>query len=125
MPGFSDACVLATFPLLANWVIADVALASLRTSCPRVRFVVDHDAKGLALALSGRWKNRPVHVHVLDAGIAGLLRLIASDEAELVLVGSLSAAWLLDPAAPAVLAAAAGASVAKASLQRTPVELYG
>jgi len=125
VPGFSDACVLATFPLLANWVIADFALASLRTSCPRVRFVVDHDAKALALALSGRWKNRPVQVHVLDAGIAGLLRLIASDEAELVLVGSLSAAWLLDPAAPAVLAAAAGTSVAKASLQRTPVELYG
>ena len=65
MPGFSDACVLATFPLLANWVIADFALASLRTSCPRVRFVVDHDAKALALALSGRWKNRPVQVHVL------------------------------------------------------------
>jgi carbonic anhydrase/acetyltransferase-like protein (isoleucine patch superfamily) len=117
--------VFATFPLLANWVIADFALASLRTSCPRVRFVVDHDAKGLALALAGRWKNRPAEVHVLDAGLAGLLRLLASDEAEQVLVGSLSAAWLLDPSAPAALAAAAGGSVAKASIQRTPVELYG
>jgi carbonic anhydrase/acetyltransferase-like protein (isoleucine patch superfamily) len=125
VPGFSDACALATFPLLANWVIADFALASLRDCCSRVRFVVDHDAKTLALALAGRWKNRPAEVHVLEGGLAGLLRLLASDEAEQVLVGSLSAAWTLGPAAPSALAAAAGASVAKASLNRTPVELYG
>jgi carbonic anhydrase/acetyltransferase-like protein (isoleucine patch superfamily) len=117
--------VFATFPMLANWVIADFALASLRDSCARVRFVVDHDAKSLALALAGRWKNRPAEVHVLDAGLDGLLRLLASDAAEQVLIGSLSAAWMLDPGSPATLAAAAGSSVVKASLQRTPIELYG
>lgn len=125
MPGFSDACVFATFPLLGNWAIADFALASLRESCASVRIVVDHDAKAAALALSGRWKNRPVEVHVLENGLTGLLRLLSSDASELVLVGSLSAAWVLDPASPAALAAAAAGSVAKASLQRTPVELYG
>ncbi|MCX7028653.1 MAG: hypothetical protein NTU62_00840 [Spirochaetes bacterium] len=117
--------MFATFPMMANWVIADFALASLRQSCSRVRFVVDYDAKTLALALAGRWKNRPVEVHVLETGLSGLLRLLASDEAEQVLIGSLSAAWLLDPGSPAALASAAGESVAKASLQRTPVELYG
>jgi carbonic anhydrase/acetyltransferase-like protein (isoleucine patch superfamily) len=117
--------VLATFPLLANWVIADFALASLGPSCARVRIVVDHDAKSLALALAGRWKHRPVEVHVLENGLAGLLKLLAADEAERLVVGSLSAAWLLDPEAPGLLAAAAGASFAKASLGRTPVELYG
>jgi carbonic anhydrase/acetyltransferase-like protein (isoleucine patch superfamily) len=125
VPGFSDACVFATFPLLANWVIADFALASLRVSCSKVRFVVDHDAKSLAVALAGRWKNRPVEVHVLDNGLDGLVRLLSSEEAEQVLIGSLSAAWMLDPGSPAALTAAAGESVAKASLQRTPVELYG
>jgi hypothetical protein len=125
VPGISDACVFATFPLLANWVIADFALASLKDSCSRVRFVVDHDAKALAITLSGRWKNRPVEVHVLEGGLPGLLRLLASDEVEQVLVGSLSAAWTLDPGAPSALMAAAGTSVAKASLRRTPVELYG
>jgi carbonic anhydrase/acetyltransferase-like protein (isoleucine patch superfamily) len=125
VPGFSDACVFATFPLMANWVIADFALASLRASCSRVRFVVDHDAKSLALTLAGRWKNRPVEVHVLENGLEGLLRLLASDGAEQVLIGSLSAAWMLAPGSPAALATAAGETVAKASLQRTPVELYG
>lgn len=125
MPGFRPACTLATFPLLANWVIADFALASLRESCCRVRFVVDHDAKPLALALAGRWKGRPAEVQVLEPGIAGLLRLLDAETSERLIVGSLSAAWLLDPAAPAILAAAAGGGVAKASLQRTPVELYG
>jgi hypothetical protein len=90
-----------------------------------VRIVVDHDAKSLALSLAGRWKHRPVEVHVLENGADGLLRLLAGDEAERLLVGSLSAAWLLDPAAPGLLAAAAGTGVAKASLGRTPVELYG
>lgn len=125
MPGFPDSCVLATFPLLANWVFADFALASLLPSCARVRIVVDHDAKPLASALAGRWKHRPVEVHVLENGLAGLLRLLAADDAERLLVGSLSAAWLLDPAAPGLLTAAADASVAKASVGRTPVELYG
>jgi carbonic anhydrase/acetyltransferase-like protein (isoleucine patch superfamily) len=110
---------------MANWVVADYALASLRESCSRVRFVVDHDAKALAVALAGRWKGRPAEIHVLEGGLAGLLRLLASDGAEQVLVGSLSAAWMLDEGAPAALIAAAGPSVAKASLQRTPVELYG
>ncbi len=125
MPGFPDSCVLATFPLLANWVFADFALASLCPSCTRVRIVVDHDAKPLAAALAGRWKRRPVEVLVLENGATGLLRLLAADETERLLIGSLSAAWLLDPAAPGILAAAAGASVAKASIGRTPVELYG
>jgi len=72
VPGFSDACVFATFPLLGNWAIADFALASLRESCASVRIVVDHDAKAAALALSGRWKNRPVEVQFwLDAGSRG------------------------------------------------------
>lgn len=111
--------------MLANWVIADFALASLRESCSRVRFVVDHDAKPLALALASRWKGRPAEVHVLEPGLAGLLRLLGAETAERLLVGSLSAAWLLDPIAPAALAAVAAHAVAKASLQRTPVELYG
>ena len=125
MPGFPESCVLSTFPLLANWVIADFALASLCPSCCRVKIVVDHDAKPLALALAARWKHHPVEVHVLENGLAGLLRLLAADEAERLVVGSLSAAWLLDPAAACLLGEAAGASVAKASLGRTPVELYG
>jgi carbonic anhydrase/acetyltransferase-like protein (isoleucine patch superfamily) len=125
VPGFSEACVLATFPILANWVIADFALASLLGSCARVRLVVDHDARGLAGSLAGRWKDRPVEVHVLEPGLAGLMRLLATDDAERVLVGSLSAAWLLAPEAASALAAAAGGALAKASLQRTPVELYG
>jgi carbonic anhydrase/acetyltransferase-like protein (isoleucine patch superfamily) len=125
VPGFTESCVLATFPMLANWVVADFALASLLPSCRRVRIVVDHDAKPLALALAARWKHHPVEVHVLENGLAGLQRLLAADEAERLVVGSLSAAWLLDRTAPGMLAEAAGASVAKASLGRTPVELYG
>lgn len=125
MPGFTDSCVLATFPLLANGVVADFALASLQGSCGRVRIVVDHDAKPLAAALAGRWRGRPVEVHVLENGLAGLHRLLAAEEAERLLVGSLSAAWLLDPGAAGTLAETAGASVAKASVGRTPVELYG
>lgn len=124
MPGFIDGCVLATFPLLANWVIADFALASLRGSCSRVRFVVDGDAKALAASLAGRWKGRPAEIHLLEGGLPGLLRLLASDGAEQVIVGALSSAWLLDAAAPSALVAAAGGSIAKASLQRTPIELY-
>ena len=125
MPGFTESCVLATFPLLANGVVADFALASLLPSCRQVRIVVDPDAKPLALALAARWKHHPVEVHVLDNGLAGLQRLLAADEAERLVLGSLSAAWLLAGAAPGMLADAAGRSVAKASLGQLAPDPFG
>ncbi len=98
--------------------------------------------------LAGRWKGRPAEIVTADTSpaprsgfaaavrpvpgaaprpagpAAGLARLLAAEEAPFVVLAALSAAWLLEPGEIQRLVAAAAKGVVKASLQRTPIELY-
>jgi hypothetical protein len=116
---------LALFPFWGNWCLVDFALASMPTGA-RVTVVLEEEARAIAGPLAGRWKGHPVDIVDIDAGVGALAKLFAAEGAEWIVLAALSAVWLLAPGALERLVASAGAArrVIKASVQRTPVELY-
>ncbi len=89
-----------------------------------MRIVLDESSRALALTLGGRWKKAPAEVHVLEDGIDGLIRLLEEDPADVVAMCSLSSVSVFDARALLDLGARRGGELVKASIQKTPVEMY-
>lgn len=89
-----------------------------------MRIVLDGASRGLAQSLASRWKKTPAEIHVLEDGIASFSRLLDRDEAEIVVLSSLSSVMLFDVRDALQARGPGSADVVKLSIERTPVETY-
>lgn len=89
-----------------------------------VTIVLDESARAASLALSTRWKKPMARVHLLEAGLDELLRLVDSSGADQIVLASLSSVSIIDPAALLASVAAAASQLVKISVARTPIEMY-
>ncbi len=89
-----------------------------------VTVVLQESARSAALSFSTRWKKPSARVHVLEGGLAGLVRLIEACDAERVVLASASSVFLLDGGVLREKIAQVADHVVKLSVARTPVELY-
>ncbi len=86
--------------------------------------ILEDAARDTALALSSRWKKPVARVHLLENGLAGLVRLIESTEADRVILASTACVFLVDAEALREQILETGDHVVKLSVARTPVEVY-
>jgi len=89
-----------------------------------VTLILEDAARDTALDLSSRWKKPVARVHVLEDGLAGIVRLIEGTEADRVVIASTSCVFLADTGRLRELIQETGDHVVKLSVARTPVEVY-
>jgi hypothetical protein len=89
-----------------------------------VTIVLEEATRGALPSLSGRWKKPGPTVHVLEAGLTELARLVGGSSGDTVLVAALSSISILDPAVLQERARAAGAQLTKFSVGNMPLEMF-
>jgi hypothetical protein len=89
-----------------------------------VTLVLEEAARDAALAFSTRWKKPVARVHVLDDGLAGVVRLIEGTDAKFIVLAAGSSIFLAEPAVLHDRIRETGAHVVKLSVSRTPVEVF-
>jgi ADP-glucose pyrophosphorylase len=89
-----------------------------------VKLILDEPGRGLPLVLSNRWKRHALEVLVLEDGIRSLLDLLGREDADLVIMSSLSAVAVLDPGSLIDFAPVRRGELVKISIQNTPLETY-
>lgn len=130
MPGIAEGFPSSMLPLWGNYCLVDFTLASLlpagaRGRGMRARILVDGSWRTLAEDLAARWRKPPADIIRTDGAVEGFLALLEADGAEHVILSSLSYAAMLEPEGVAALLAACGNGISKASIQRTPLDLFG
>ncbi len=114
LPFWGDYC-------LADFMLANVA-AGRESSAT---FVLDDASRAASPALGSRWKKSVARVHMLEAGMSELARMVSASEADTVLLAALSAVTVLESEALLSCAAAAGGRLIKFSVGKTPIEIFG
>jgi hypothetical protein len=86
--------------------------------------VLEEPGRGAALALSSRWKKPEARIHVLEGGLAGVVRLVESSGTDRVVLASASCVFLVDGESLRERINETGDQVVKLSVARTPVDVY-
>jgi carbonic anhydrase/acetyltransferase-like protein (isoleucine patch superfamily) len=103
----------------------DFALANLAPGKDsEVTIFPDDSTRGAAASLASRWKRPVARVHALEGGLTELARLVASSDADSVVLSSLSSVSVIEQGVLSDCASRAGDQVVKISLGRTPIEMY-
>ena len=109
-----------------DFVVGGIQGAVERGQGTRARILVDGSWRTtLVEELSARWRKPPAEILRLEGTVEDFLALLEADPAEYVILTSLSYAAMLEPGSLSALVSAARQGFAKASIQRTPLELYG
>lgn len=124
MPGFAAGYPFALLPFWGNNCLVDFAIANFTSGRDTsVSILLDEGDRGLALALSGRYRKPSIPVHILEAGLAELAARVAADESEFIVLASLSSVSVFDPRALLDMLPA-GSDMVKLAVQKTPIETY-
>jgi len=124
-PVFLPGSPCCSFPFWGHYSFLDFAVANLSgwaDGC--VQVVADGRFRGITDALGAQPGARPWPVHLVEDGLAGLLPLLQSDEAERVFVFPLSQVFLAEPGPLADRLGRPAAEITRLSVDHTAMDLY-
>jgi hypothetical protein len=87
-------------------------------------FVLDESSRSAAAALGSRWKKTVARVHILEAGMGELARLVSAADGDSVILAALSSVSVVDAEELLERASSTGDRVVKFSVGKTPVEIF-
>jgi hypothetical protein len=125
IPGFKENFPAAAFPFWGNFYFLDFALANFRGAQVSSRLVaVDSRYRSQVFAVAGRWESETPEVRLLENGPDDLLKWLAADPAEFVILSSLSFVTVFDAADLMRAVAGMESDLIKVSVGHIPVDLF-